>query len=183
MQQDIFCQWQYNQAKRRLVVLLPSKNIITTTLSDKHLASQHFQPQSCSLADFSDYNLYHKLLLACGFEAKTAEILAYSAVATQHFLLPSQPKSWFFQPLNTEEFGTIQPQSLARLYVKQTQQWAMVLICHIDETVANGLWLENDLNLPGLTLSFGEPFRIFVDRLQPIAIDLNLATQYYQQSA
>ncbi|MDG6894121.1 cell division protein ZapC domain-containing protein [Volucribacter amazonae] len=178
MGQQHFCQWQYNPVRGRLAILLPSKNLVFTTLTEKHLASDGFVNSPCSLVDFDDYNRFTQLLLACGFEQETLEILAYSAVATQHFLLPSQPKSWFFQPCGSEN---IEPQILAQVKIKQTGQWAMVLVTNIEGSVANCLWLENDLALTGLQLTFGEPFRIFVDRLQ--AVNLNITHQYYQQSA
>lgn len=172
------CKWQYDADQDCLTILLSSKNIVKTTLKKKHLNHEGLQQSICELYDF---NLFSKLITQLeylNFNSRNREILAYSAVAASRFLIPNQPRSWFFQEQNNRITAN---DTIVRAMVKQDNRWCNLLVAGIDGAVATVLLLDNGLQLPGLTLSFGEPFRIFVNRLE--AVEIAAESLYYLQSA
>ncbi|AWX13331.1 hypothetical protein CEP49_01600 [Mergibacter septicus] len=175
---DELCKWQYDADKDCLTVLLSSKNSVKTTLKKHHLNHMGLQQNTCDLPDFELFSDFMRQLEVLNFNYRDCEMLAYSAVAANRFLVPNQPKSWYFH----EQSTSLDPENkLARAMIKQDRRWCNFLIAAIDGVVATVLLLDNSLQLPGLTLSFGEPFRIFTNRLE--SSEVVTASHYYLQSA
>lgn len=171
-----FCRWQYEQESDSLFICLPSAKKVKTTLKQAHLNQDgQSQDNRCRLSDFIHYQLFFEQIEKLALPLEVSEQLAYSAIASQLFLLPIQPQSWHFDVVNTTE--NVEIGNIARVLHKQEQKWYDVLVTQIEQQIATVLLLDQSLPLSRRQLNFGEPFRIFCNRLVSFDIKIN---QHYQ---
>ncbi|MGR6981568.1 cell division protein ZapC domain-containing protein [Testudinibacter sp. P27/CKL/0425] len=163
-----FFYWEYDKATDCLTLCsqtTPKK--IRTALKGEMLNQSAFINCDCEVEDFLFYNQIIELIEYSELiTPNQQEFIAYTAVAAKSFLLPKQPKSWFFEACEGSVVPSVaQYPCLVQTQIKQTQQTISLLLFDGDDQVADCLLLETALELPGLKLQFGQPLRIFTNRL------------------
>ncbi|OBW95701.1 hypothetical protein QV08_01725 [Gallibacterium salpingitidis] len=175
------CKWQYDAVRDRLTALLPNYTIVETTLSKQVLNGDGLTTSNFALADLDKVAQFLDILEPLQFPEEINQRLAYSAIACEHFLLPKQPQNWFFTLLEGKQ--TVAEPSLARCFVNATQSWATLLVAYLEGNIANVIVLEQQLALPQTTLYFGDPFRINLNRLEPLMIEVEAPAMMFKQYA
>ncbi|MGV6989336.1 cell division protein ZapC domain-containing protein [Testudinibacter sp. P80/BLE/0925] len=178
-----FFYWEYDKAADCLTLCSDTtQRKIRTALKGEVLTQSAFISCDCEADEFMFYTQIMELLEYCDLVApEKREFLAYTAVAARTFLLPTQPKSWFFEAMDNA--ATALPEEcpyLVQTRVKQNQRIISLLLLASDGNVADCLLLEDELSLPGLCLQFGQPLRIFNNRLQHLAASEH-STSFWQQ--
>ncbi|KGQ71209.1 hypothetical protein A1D23_00405 [Chelonobacter oris] len=181
-----FFYWTYDNTADCLMLCSETTNRkIRTALQGSMLNPSAYAATECEADEFIFYTQIEELIEHCDLiMPQQRELLAYTAVAARTFLLPTQPKSWFFETTESDGPHAAQPYPyLVQTRLKQTQQVISLLSFAGDDTVADCLLLEEELNLPGLQLKFGQPLRIFVNRLQYLAAADYASEPYWQQQS
>ncbi|MFC0323027.1 hypothetical protein ACFFHT_05575 [Gallibacterium melopsittaci] len=174
------CKWSYDAVRDRLTAVLPNCTLIETTLSKSVLNGDGLATNDFSLADLDKVATFLDMLDPLQLPEEINQRLAYSAIACEHFLLPKQPQNWFFAVLNGQ---TVTEPSLARCFINATQSWATLLVTNIEGNIANVILLEQNIVLPQLTYYFGDPFRINVNRLEALVIEVDVPEMMFKQYA
>ncbi|MGR3808350.1 cell division protein ZapC domain-containing protein [Pasteurella testudinis] len=188
-----FFYWEYDQAADCLMLCSDAtQRKIRTALKGEMLCQQALSRCDCETEDFLFYSQIIDLIEYSDLITPSQlEFIAYTAVAARLFLLPIQPKSWFFefaphsQPQNqsAESDWLNDMPAFVQTTIKQNQQPITLLAVGGDGDVVDCLLLEAQLELPGLRLQFGQPLRIFNNRLQPSAIAVQSERLWQQQYA
>lgn len=158
--------WEYSLVANCLMLCSEDTGRrIRTSLTKEMLNQSIASSCDCEVGDFFYFSDVQDVLSHFPLTEEQREFVAYSAVATRLFLLPSQPKSWFFLPqVGVEDDGLPQ---LVQAQLKDSQQWINLLLVQIVDGVADCLLLDPTLSLPGLNIKFAQPLRIFTNRLSP----------------
>ncbi|MBE2898233.1 cell division protein ZapC [Pasteurellaceae bacterium 20609_3] len=168
-----FFYWEYSHVAQCLMLCSQDTGRrIRTSLEKSMLTQSALSVSDCDMEDFLFFNVVVDALKHHPAEDATREFLAYSAVAVRQFLLPIQPKSWFFTPLNGIEICDEAEPKLVQAQIKDSGEWVNLLLVQIGGNVADCLLLDRTLVLPGLNLTFAQPLRLFANRLRamPIAV-------------
>ncbi|TNH07332.1 cell division protein ZapC [Testudinibacter sp. TR-2022] len=187
MQMNGFFYWEYDKVQDCLMLCSEAtRRKIPTALKREVLNYSALGRNDCEAGDFLFYNQVIELLEYSNLiDPEQHEFIAYSATGARQFLLPSQAKSWFFEfaatALAVDHNSTPIP-AIVQTRVKQTGQSINLLLLNCDEQVADCLLLDPALNLAGLRRQFGQPLRIFNNRLQALPLEMSLAI-FQQQSA
>jgi hypothetical protein len=186
MQMSGFFYWEYSKTADCLMLCSDSTHRkIRTALKSEMLNRSIINRCDCEMEDFQFYNQVMELIEDCDLiPEQQLEFIAHSAVAVKRFLLPSQPKSWFFDfadDYNPASFEQLP--CLVQAQVKQNQQNISLLLLNSDGNTADCLLLEPEFNLPGLQLQFGQPLRIFKNRLQLSTLNVDQFDQSWQQKS
>ncbi|MFC0308429.1 hypothetical protein ACFFHK_01755 [Gallibacterium trehalosifermentans] len=177
---DNTCKWSYDAVRDRLTAVLPNHMIIETTLSKCVLNGDGLATSDLLLADLDNVATFLDVLEPLQFPEEINQRLAYSAIACEHFLLPKQPQNWFFTALNKQ---VVTEPCLARCFINATQSWATLLVTNIEDNIASVILLEQHIMLPQLTYYFGDPFRINVNRLEALIIEVEMPEMMFKQYA
>lgn len=157
--------WQFSEMKERLAINHASSKPVYTMLKRNMLNSDAFQRQNCEIGDFDIFTDIMQCLKPLAISNQLKERIAFTIIACERFLVPNQPISWHFKKLSSQ-FSSQQTLSLAKLNLVATGDWINVLQFNIDGSIAECLSLEPRVEVAGLVLDFGQPFRIFANRLQ-----------------
>lgn len=164
--QESFYYWQFNEMKERLALYAPNSKPVYTMLRRKMLNHDAFARQDCDLSDFALYPDIMHCLQPLVILQELKERIAYTAIACERFLIPNQPISWHFVQLDNGQ-PELQPEvTLAKVQVRATGDWVNVLQFKLDGNIAECLLLEPTLEIRGGNLKFGQPFRLFANRIQ-----------------
>lgn len=181
-----FFYWEYDKAADCLTLCSDAtQRKIRTALKGEMLNHSAFLNSDCEADEFMFYTQIMELIEYCDVIAPAQqELIAYTAVAARTFLLPTQPKSWFFEAIdNTPAALPTDCPYLVQTRVKQNRQILSLLLFASDGNVADCLLLEEELSLPGLQLQFGQPLRIFTNRLQHLDVIADTEPFWQQQIA
>lgn len=177
-----FFYWEYsNVAQCLMLCSQDTGRRIRTSLEKSMLTQSALSINDCDMEDFLFFNVVIDALKPYQLDDTAREFLAYSAVAVRQFLLPIQPKSWFFTPLNGVEICDEAEPKLVQAQIKDSGDFVNLLLVQISGNVADCLLLDRTLHLPGLNLTFAKPLRLFANRLcvmpAPQIIDIAIPTQ------
>lgn len=175
------CKWQYDASSDRLTVVLPNNTVVETMLSKQVLNGDGLTVTDFTLSDFDKVALFLDCLDPLQFPEEVTQRLAYSALACEHFLLPKQPQNWHFSIVDHPQ--PIEAPSLVQCFVQASQTPANLLVAHITENIADVILLEPQIMLARTALSFGEPFRISLNRLTPLEVKTEMSMDFVKQYA
>ncbi|MDA3978260.1 MULTISPECIES: cell division protein ZapC domain-containing protein [Gallibacterium] len=175
------CKWRYDAVRDCLTAVLPNDTLVETTLTKQVLNGDGLTTSQFLLADLDKVALFLDLLEPLQFPEEICQRLAYSAIACQHFLLPKQPQNWFFRIVDDQQIVT-EP-CLARCFINAMESWANVLVANIEDNIAEVILLEQQVVLPPATYYFGHPFRIHLNRLEALMIEVEVPEMIFKQYA
>lgn len=178
---DNKCKWSYDSERDRLTAILPNYTIIETTLNKEVLNRDGMGSTSFEVDDFDLVNRFIDVLAPLQLSEDICHQLAYSAVACRHFLLPKQQQNWFFSLLEQSQMPT--DVGLAKCLISQSQMWATLLVADIEENIASVIVLDEQIKLPYSQLQFGDVFRININRLESLMIEVSAPQAIFQQYA
>ncbi|MBE2896542.1 hypothetical protein HPC38_06595 [Pasteurellaceae bacterium HPA106] len=162
-----FFYWEYsNVAQCLMLCSQDTGRRIRTSLEKSMLTQSALNVSDCDMEDFLFFNVVIDALKTYAIDDSQREFLAYSAVAARQFLLPIQPKSWFFSLLNGIEICDEAEPKLVQAHIKERDEWVNLLLVQISGNVADCLLLDRTLQLSGLKLTFAQPLRLFANRLR-----------------
>ncbi len=72
---------------------------------------------------------------------------------------------------------------LAKCLISQSQMWATLLVADIEENIASVIVLDEQIKLPHSQLQFGDVFRININRLESLMIEVSAPQAIFQQYA
>ena len=178
---DNKCKWSYDSVRDRLTAILPNDTIVETTLNKNVLNRDGMGNSTFEVADFDLVNHFIDILSPLQLSEEVCHQLAYSAVACRHFLLPKQQQNWFFTLLEQSQMPT--NIGLAKCLISQSQIWATLLITDIEGGIASVIVLDEQIKLPNSQFQFGDVFRININRLESLMIEVSAPQVIFQQYA
>ncbi|MBE2894152.1 cell division protein ZapC domain-containing protein [Spirabiliibacterium falconis] len=164
-----FFYWEYSPVAHCLMLCSEDTGRrIRTSLQKGMLNQAAFGVNDCDMEDFLFYNVVYDVLKDHAMSDADREFMTYSAIGARQFLLPIQPKSWFFTALNGIDICDEAEPKLVQALLKDSDKWVNLLLVQISGNVADCLLLDRTLILSGLNLTFAQPLRLFANRLRPM---------------